>query len=161
MVESHCRCNLRPHSFQNRLFFCYFHLKMLYTCNFEKPLLFWHVLNLQLEEKFTVTLSNTAWFPLIAAGYLHPATTASLLSHKEQKNEALFCSCTGTTSATACHNIHIITICHEENATGGTPCFDSSWHMYQQYRQAAKSTSCEKLHHTFPCVQYRSHASFR
>jgi hypothetical protein len=83
------------------------------------PLLFRHVLNLQLEVQLTVTLSHTAWFPLIAADYLQPATTASLLSHKEKKNEALFYSCTGTTSATACRNIHIITICHEENATGG------------------------------------------
>jgi len=62
--------------------------------------------------QLTVTLSHTACFPLIVADYLHPATTTSLLRHKKQKNEALFYSCTGTTSATACPNVHIITLCH-------------------------------------------------
>jgi hypothetical protein len=41
------------------------------------PLLFRHVLNLQLEVQLTVAPSHTASFPLIAADYLHPATTTS------------------------------------------------------------------------------------
>jgi len=100
-------------------YFSVFILKCSTRAIWRSPYYFGTFLNLQLEVQLTVTLSPTAWFPLITADYLHPAPTASSLSHKEQENEALFYSCTGTTSATACRNIHIITIFHEENATGG------------------------------------------
>jgi hypothetical protein len=105
--------------FSESLIFPLFFILKCYTRAISRSPLFRHVLNLQFEVQLTVTLSHNAWFPLIAADYLHPATTASLLSHKEQKNKALFYSCTGSTSTTTCRNIHIITICHEKNATGG------------------------------------------